>query len=216
MEVLPLGVDTETFHPDRRDPAWRREHRRERPGSPARLRGAVRSGEARRRAARHGEAVFRPRSPGSSSSSGTARSVPMLRRAAAEDSRVLVLPFERDRERLARCLGLGGYLRLRGALRDVRTLGDRSPGLRASGGRPARGSDAGSRSPFDRHPGRRNSTPAPWRKRWPRSRRDDRIAMGRTARRLVTEHNSWDRTFERLVGLYEEALRAAARSGHAG
>jgi glycosyltransferase involved in cell wall biosynthesis len=44
----------------------------------------------------------------------------------------------------------------------------------------------------------------------------DRAALGQSARQLVVTRNTWDRTFERLIGLYEEALRTAARSGHAG
>ncbi len=213
VEVLPLGVDTEIFHPDRRDPSWRRTI-----GVGDRDLLLVFAGrfDREKRVDVLLEMAHRlpPSLPWKLLFVGDGPQRPMLRRAAAEDSRVFVLPFERDRQRLARYLASADiYV----SAARFETFGLSVIEAQACG-LPVVGQRAGAMP--DRVPPSvgilvDSLDPEAMASAVAEIAGKGRAALGQSARRLVVEHNTWDRTFERLVGLYEEASHATRRSARA-
>jgi alpha-1,6-mannosyltransferase len=214
VEILPLGVDTEIFHPDRRDPSWRRSL-----GVSDRDLLLVFAGrfDREKRVDVLLEMARRlpPALPWKLLFIGDGPQRPMLSRAAAEDPRVLVLPFERERRRFARCLASADiYV----SAARFETFGLSVIEAQASG-LPVVGQRAGAMP--DRVPPSAGILvdeldPGAMADAVTRIASGQRIAMGQAARRMVVEHSTWNRTFERLIHLYEEAGQTAGRSGHVG
>ena len=214
VEVLPLGVDIETFHPARRDPSWRRTI-----GVSDRDLLLVFAGrfdrEKRVDVLLEMACSLPPTLPWKLLFIGDGPQRATLRRAASKDPRVLVLPFERDRRRFARCLASADiYV----SAARFETFGLSVIEAQACG-LPVVGQRAGAMP--DRVPPSvgiliDELDPQAIAQAVVKVAGSDRMAMGQSARQMVVERNTWDRTFERLVGLYEEALRAAERSGLAG
>jgi alpha-1,6-mannosyltransferase len=213
VEVLPLGVDIGTFHPDRRDPAWRRTI-----GVSDQNLLLVFAGrfDREKRVDILLEMARRlpPALPWKLLFIGDGPRRPMLQRAAARDPRVLVLPFERDRQRFARCLASADiYV----SAARFETFGLAVIEAQACG-LPVVGQRAGAMP--DRVPASTGILvdeldPQAMAEAVVKIAGGDRAALGQSARQLVATRNTWDRTFERLIGLYEEAMRTAARSEHA-
>ena len=213
VELVPLGVDTELFHPGKRDFAWRRQH-----GVLDEDLLLVFAGRLDREK-RIGVLLdmmerLPPGLPAKLAILGQGPQASLVERAAAENPRILALPFEQDRSRFARCLASADiYV----SAARFETFGLSVIEAQASG-LPVVGQRAGAM--IDRVPpstGILVSEPDPeaLAAAVVRITQDDFREMGRIARRLVETQNTWDRTFTRLFGLYEAGLRTPARNAHA-
>jgi alpha-1,6-mannosyltransferase len=130
----------------------------------------------------------------------------MVERAAAGDPRIRILPFERDRETMARYL----------ASSDIYVSASRSETFGLSVleaqacGLPVIGQRAGAM--IDRVPESAGIlVPGPDPELLAgavtRMARGDRGALGRRARELAASRNSWETTFTRLLSLYADIRR---------
>lgn len=213
VECIPLGVDLEVFHPDRRDPAVRAglgvgE------GEPLLVYAGRLDGE--KRAALLVEA-FERLPPGAGAHLVLVGDGPLrasLEARAAADPRLHVLPFQPDRAALARLLASCDlyvsampYETFGLSVIEAQACG--LPVVGVAGGamvdRVPEGSGVGRLAPVDSVDGLAACLAA--------ALADPGLAeAGRRARAMVEAHFSWRSTFERVFGLYE-ALLSAPRPG---
>ncbi len=210
VEVLPLGVDTEIFHPRRRDPRWREEL-----GAGENDLVLVFAGrlDAEKRidvlveTVRRLPEALRPRLVLMGQGPQRAR----WERAAAAEPRLTVRAFEPDRARLARAL----------ASADVYVSAARHEtfGLAVveaqACGLPVVGPQAGAmtdRVPEDCGILVDGLDPAALARAVERAHAGRR-AMGEAARRRVEAEYGWERTFTQLFQWYEAGLRAPREGG---
>jgi alpha-1,6-mannosyltransferase len=210
---VPLGVDTELFHPGRRDSAWRREHgladgdllllfagrldREKRIGVLLEMMERLPSGL-----------------PIKLAILGQGPQAPLVERAAEKNPRILALPFEGDRSRLARDLASADLYvsAARSETFGLSVIEAQASGLAVVGQRAG--------AMIDRVPPSTGILVAE-----PDAGalaaavaqiiQIDFRRMGLNARRLVETQNPWERTFRRLFGLYESLHRTAELETHA-
>jgi len=204
--VVPLGVDTELFHPARRDPAWKKEIGAA-PEQPVALYVGRLSGEK-------GLDVVLEALPDIHAATnvrlvliGEGHLRRRLERAARDEpAQLQVLPFETDRARLARAYASAdlyvapcpyetfGLAAVEAMASGLPVVGVGTAGIgrllaHADWGRTYREGNAGDCA---------------------RALREllmlDLPAAGRRARALVAERYGWDRTFSALLALYEDVV----------
>jgi alpha-1,6-mannosyltransferase len=199
VDYLPLGVDTDTFHPSRRDPALRSEL-----GVPddALLLAYVGRFDAEKRPHLVAEAFHML--PNTVRAAlvlvGDGPLRPALMEHAARDSRIRVLPFEPDRSKLATLLASADvYV----SAMPFETFGLSVVEAQACG-LPVVGVRAGAM--VDRVPeavGRLGAVDSPGEMAANiQALAADRREMGNRARAMVEAQFSWQRTFEQLFAVY--------------
>jgi alpha-1,6-mannosyltransferase len=214
VELLPLGADVRTFHPGRRDPAWRREI-----GAGENDLVLVFAGRLDREKRIDVLVEMVRRLPAALGTRlvllGQGPERRRWERAATADPRLVVLPFERDRARFARALASADvYV----SAARFETFGLSVVEAQASG-LPVVGVGAGAMT--DRVdescgvlvPGLDPEAMA--RAVAGLADEERRRALGRIARCRVETELTWERTFTRLLGLYESRVRPADRRGRA-
>lgn len=212
VELVPLGVELDRFHPDRRDPAWRRELGVADDETLLVYAGRVDREkrvdvlvEMMRRlpAEAHCRLVVLGRGPRWN----------RVRDQASGDPRVRVLPFETDRTRLARCLASADiYV----TAARFETFGLSVIEAQACG-LPVVGQRAGAM--VDRVPSGTGLLvdaldPEAMATAVRQVIQDGPRDMGRRARSLVEADSSWDTTFRRVLDLYARRRKPAAERGH--
>jgi alpha-1,6-mannosyltransferase len=206
---VPLGVDTRTFHPERRDPALRRELGLAEGGRLLVYAGRL---DAEKRVDVLLDMVRRV--PADLAAKllivGEGPDAPRVDRAARADARILRRPFEPDRPALARLLASADCY-VSAARSETFGL---SVGEAQACGLPVVGQRAGAM--IERVPegtGLLVSAldPAAMAGAATTVLAGDPAAMGRAARAVVAARHGWDRTFTRLLDLYGNALGARRR-----
>ncbi len=214
VEQLSLGADVRTFHPGRRDPGWRREI-----GAGERDLVLIHAGrlDREKRIDVLVEAVKRLPSKIDARLVllGQGPEQSRWERAAVADPRLVVLPFERDRDRVARALASADVYvsAARFETFGLAVVEAQASGLPVVGQRAGAMTDRVDASCGILLPGLDPEALAQAVTGLADPER--RGTLGRNARRRVEGGLTWERTFERLFALYETGLRAADRRGRA-
>jgi alpha-1,6-mannosyltransferase len=210
VELLPLGVDSTTFHPDRRDPALRRSLNVDDDDVLLVFAGRL-DAEKRIDVLLEMTARFPPAFRWKLIVLGQGPRRALVERAGARDPRIRCLPFEPDRSRLARLLASADLYvsAVRTETFGLSVIEAQASGLAVVGQRAGAMIDRVSESE-----GILVSDPGP-----------DALAAGvmalagdgfrvkgGNARKRVETEFAWDRTFSRLFGLYDSLRRGRERS----